>query len=193
MNKLGLFGLAAQVAPKILQVRRHTWILLGVGLFVLLGLLVWAAIAALGWFFGQVQGWSAGALEQVERQIEQVMPGAREKLGEFVPALKQEALPTRDVSGTDVAPVARYPGFVRTHWHREGRQVTVKYEGRADYAAVLDHYVQGFTALGYAQEVQSATPEAEAHAWSKGKQRYLVKIAGQPKGVVAVAIETTLE
>lgn len=200
MNKLGLFALAAQAAPKVFQVRRRTWIMLGIGLLILLGLAIWAVIALTGWFFGQVQGWGAvapeaarGALENVERQVEQVVPGAREKLGEFVPALKPEDRPQRDVSGTDVAPVARYPGFLRTAWHREGRQVTARYEGQADYAAVLSHYIQGFTTLGYAQEVQSATPEAEAHAWVKGKQRYLVKVTAKPKGTVSVQIETTSE
>ncbi|MEW5966140.1 MAG: hypothetical protein AB1720_03970 [Pseudomonadota bacterium] len=200
MNKLGLIGLAAQAAPRLFQVRRRTWIMLGIGLLVLFGLFIWAAIALTGWFFGQAQGWGAaapeaarGALERVERQVEQVVPGAREKLGEIVPALKPEAPPARDVSGTDLAPVARYPGLVRAAWHREGTQVTARYEGQADYAAVLSHYIRGFTALGYAQEVRSATPEAEAHAWTRDKQRYLVKVAAQPKGRVAVEIETTLE
>lgn len=200
MNKLGLIGLAAQAAPKVFQVRRRTWIMLGIGLLALFGLLIWAAIALMGWFFGQVRGWGAaapeaarGALERVERQVEQVAPGAREKLGEIVPALKPDTPPARDVSGTDPAPVARYPGLVRAAWHREGKQVTARYEGQADFAAVLSHYLHGFTALGYAPEVQSATPEAETHAWAKGKQRYLVKVAAQPRGRVAVEIETTLE
>ena len=204
MNKLGLFALAAQTAPKVFQVRRRTWILLGVGLLILLGLSISAALALIGWFFGQVQGWSAaapeaarGALATAERQVEQVVPGAREKvaagLSELVPALKSEGRPQREVSGTDIAPVARYPGLARTYWHREGRQVTVQYEGRADYAAVLGHYIQGFTSLGYTQDLQSATPEAETHAWTKGKQHYLAKVVGKPKGVVFVQIETTLE
>lgn len=193
----------AQFAPRLFQVRRSTWIGVGVGLMVLAGLLIWAALALMGWFFGQVQGWGAaapeaarGALATVERQVEQVVPGAREKvaagLGELVPILKPEDRTRREVSGTDFAPVERYPGLVRTYWHREGRTVVVHYEGRADYAAVLDHYLQGFTSLGYTQELQSATPEAESHAWIKGKQRYLARIVGAPKGVVSVQIETTL-
>jgi hypothetical protein len=171
---------------------------------VLAGLLIWAALALMGWFFGQVQGWGAaapeaarGALAIVERQVEQVVPGAREKvaasLGELVPILKPEDRTRREVSGTDFAPVARYPGLTRTYWHREGRQVTVQYEGRADYAAVLGHYVQGFATLGYTQELQSATPEAETHTWSKGNKRYLAKIVSAPKGMVSVDIETTLQ
>lgn len=202
--KTPLLLAVAQFAPRLFQVRRSTWIGVGVGLMVLAGLLIWAALALMGWFFGQVQGWSAaapevarGALATVERQVEQVFPGAREKvaagLGELVPILKPEDRTRREVSGTDFAPVARYPGLVRTYWYREGRTVTVQYEGHADYAAVLGHYLQGFTALGYTQELQSATPEAETHAWIKGNQRFLAKIVGSPKGVVSVQIETTLQ
>lgn len=200
MNKLGLFAIAAQAAPRLFQVQRRTWLFLAVGLLALIGLMIWAAIALLGWFFAQVQGWGAsapeaarGALESVERQVDQVAPGAREKISEYLPILKPEDRPRRDVSGTDFAPVARYPGLARSYWHREGRLVTVRYEGQADYAAVLDHYVQGFISLGFRQDLQSATPDAETHAWTQGNQRYLAKIVGQPKGVVAVEIETTLD
>lgn len=200
MNKLGLFALATQAAPKVLQVRRRTWLFLGLALLTLFGLLIWAAIALIGWFFAQMQGWSAAspgaareALETAERQLEQVVPGAREKIAEVMPILKHEDRPRRDVSGTDFAPVTRYPGLVRVYWHREGKKVAVHYEGRADYAVVLDHFVRGFISLGYTQDLRSATPASEDHAWSKGNKHYLAKIVGQPDGVVSVRIETNLE
>lgn len=198
MNKSLLFA-AARFAPRFFQVRRGTWIGVGVALMLLAALLVWAAIALMGWFFGQLRDWSAtapeaarDALATVERQAEQVAPGIREKVTEFESILSPADRPRRDVSGTDFAPVPRYPGLARTFWHREGKQIAVHYEGRADYAAVLDHYLQGFAALGYTRETQSATPEAETHAWIKGKKRYVTKIASQPKGMVYVDIETTL-
>lgn len=195
MNKPGLFAIASQFAPRLFQVRRRTWIAVGVGLLVLFGLLIWAALALIGWFFGQAQGWM-GAAPEVARgameQVEQVVPGAREKLGEFVPGLKP-AQPPRDVSGTDVGPVARYPGMARTYWHREGKQVTIEYEGEADYAAVLDHYARGFAAQGYAQSVLSATPAAETHEYMKGGERITLKIAQLPKGAVSARIETPLQ
>jgi hypothetical protein len=181
MNKLGFLALAAQAAPRIFQVRRRTWVLLSLGIVFLLGLLIWTIIALTGWFFSQVQNWNAAA------------PEAREILAEIVPIIKSGERPQRDVIGTDIAPVARYPGLTRTFWHREGRLITVHFEGRTDYAAVLDHYVRGFTALGYTQELQSATPEAETRIWIKGNQRYLAKIVSEPKGMVSVDIETTLQ
>lgn len=193
MNKPGLFAAAAQFAPRLFQVRRRTWIAVGVGLLVLFGLLIWAALALIGWFFGQAQGWMGGAPEAVRgavEQAEQAVPGAREKLGEFVPALKP-AQPRRDVSGTDLGPVTRYPEMTRTYWHREGKRATIEYEGEADYAAVLDHYAKGFAAQGYAQSVQSATPAAETHEYTKGSERITRKIAQLPKGAVSARIETT--
>ena len=45
MNKSSALGLATHVAPGILNIRRNTWIGLGVGLLVLLGLL----FCGLGW------------------------------------------------------------------------------------------------------------------------------------------------
>ena len=200
MNKLGFLALAAQAAPKIFQVRRRTWVLLSLSILILLGLLMWAMIALSGWFFSQVQIWSSaapeaarGALATVERQVEQVVPGAQEKLAEIAPIINAGDRPQRDVTGTDIAPVARYPGLTRTFWRREGRLITVQFEGRADYAAVLDYYARDFAALGYTQELQSATPEAETHVWIKGDQRYLAKIVSKPKGKVLVEIEGTLQ
>ena len=198
MKRLALFALAAQQLPRLLATRRRTWIMLGVTLLLLMGLTLWAAMALMGWMFDQTRSWSSalgdkapavarGALEQVE----QVVPGARDKLAQLAPGLVPERPPRRDVSGTDLAPVARYPGLARTYWHREGRLVDVSYEGRADYGAVLEHYAQSFAALGYRQELQSATPEAEVHVYLGQGRRFLVKITGNG-GQVKVDIETQL-
>lgn len=195
MNKLGLFAFATQFAPRLFQVRRRTWVAVGVGLLVLVGLLIWAAVASLGWFFGQAQGLMGVAPEAVRgamEQAKQAVPGAREKLGEFVPAIKPPQ-PRRDVSGTDLGPVARYPGLARTYWHREGKQVTIEYEGEADYAAVLDHYAKGFAAQGFAQTVQSAQPDAETHEYIRGAERVVFKITQTPRDSVSARIETSLQ
>jgi hypothetical protein len=195
MNKLGLFAFVAQFAPRLSHVRRRTWVAVGVGLLVLVGLLIWAAVALIGWFFGQAQGLMGAAPEAVRgamEQAEQAVPGAREKLGEFVPAIKPPQ-PRRDVSGTDLGPVARYPGLARTYWHREGRQVTIEYEGEADYAAVLDHYAKGFAAQGFAQTVLSAQPDAETHEYIKGAERLVFKVTQTPRDSVSARIETSLQ
>ena len=194
MTKPGFLAFAQQFAPGLFRVRPGTWIAVGLGLLVLLVLLIGAAVASAGWLWGQAKGLAEtapaaarGAIEQLER----VAPGAREKLGDFVPALKPEP-PSRDVSGTDVGPVARYPGLARSHWHREGREITVRYEGAADYAVVLEHYVRGFAAQGYVQTVLSATPESEKHEYRKNDDRIGFTLAQKPKGGVKVTLVAVL-
>jgi hypothetical protein len=194
MNKSALFALAGQFVPRFLQVQRGTWMAIGLGLLTLFALLIWAAVSLFGWLWGQGKS-LAGDVPEVVRivtaQVEQVVPGARETLGDLVPAFKSET-PPRDVSGTDVGPVARYPGLSRSHWQRVGSEITVRYEGRADYVAVLEHYTKGFAAQGYAQSVVSATPEGEEHDYRKEDDRVRVKIAQLPQGKVQTMISTVL-
>ena len=196
MKKPGFLTYAASFAPGLFQTRRTTWVALGVGLLVLFGLLLWSAVALLGWLWGQAQNWTGtapeavgGAVRGVLQQVEQIVPGTREKLGEMVPTLKPETQPQRDVSGSDLGPATRYPGLTRTHWQRDGGQATVEYEGKADYATVLDHYAKGFAAQGFVQTVQSATPVAETHEYTKGGEHLVLKITQKPRGDVNVRIE----
>ncbi len=198
MGKLGLLGYVATLIPGLLQVRRTTWIAAGAGLLVLLALTTWAAVALIGGLWGQARNLSATAPDVVRDatraavgQVDVIVPGVREKLGEIVPALKAER-PARDVSGTDVGPVARYAGLVRVYWHREGREISVRYEGAADYAAVLDHYVRGFAAQGYRQNLLSATQDAERHEYLKDADRVGFVLAREAKGEVKVTIVTVL-
>ena len=186
MSKIGLLALASQFAPRFLQIRRGTWLAIAVGLMGLLVLFAWAAFAIFGWLWGQGKSLTEGAPEAVRiiaSQVEQAVPGARETLGDLVPALKPEP-PPRDVSGTDIGPVTRYPGLARSHWHRDGREITVRYEGRADYPTVLDHYAKGFATQGYVQSVMSATPEAETHDYRKGDERVRFEITRLPQGKI---------
>jgi len=107
MNRLGLLAFAVQSAPRIFQIRRRTWIGLGVGLLALLGLAIWAVVALIVWFFGQAQGLTGGVQELladpahgVMQQVEQVLPAAREQLDGYLdsllPAQKDEAASLRN-------------------------------------------------------------------------------------------------
>lgn len=194
MKPLGILALAAQFAPRFLQIRRSAWIAGGLGLLAMLALLVWAAVALSGWLWGQGKVLAGGAPEavrtvvtEVGQQVEQVVPGAREVLGEWLPARKPES-PPRDVSGADIGPMARYPGLVRSLWQNDGSATTVRYEGRADYAAVLDHYAKGFSAQGYTQRVVSAAPEGEEHEYRKGEERIRFVLAQLPQGRIAATL-----
>ncbi len=198
MGKLGLFSYVVAFAPRLLQVRRSTWLAVGVGLLVLLLLMLWALVALIGGVWGQARNLSDAApdvLRDATRaavgQVEVIVPGMREKIGEIVPALKAEQ-PRRDVSGTDVGPVARYPGLARAYWHREGREISVRYEGRADYAAVLDHYTKGFADQGYRQNLLSAAPDSERHEYIKDADRVGFFLTKDANGEVKVTIVAVL-
>ncbi|MBA3903450.1 MAG: hypothetical protein C0522_07235 [Rhodocyclaceae bacterium] len=194
MNKSGFLALAAQLAPGIFRVRCGTWLAIAVGLLGVFALLAWGAVSLFGWFWGQAKSLAEIAPEAARGaigRVEQAVPGAREQLGKFVPALKPEP-PPRDVSGTDVGPVARYPGLARSHWHREGREITVRYEGEADFAAVLDHYVKGFAAQGYAQNLLSATSGEEKHEYLKSADRVGFTLTQKPKGGLKVTLVAVL-
>lgn len=194
MKPLGILALAAQFASRFLQIGRGAWLAIGLGLLTLLVLLIWAAVSLFGWMWGQGKSLTESAPEAVRiisSQVEQVVPGARQVLGDLMPALKPEP-PLRDVSGTDIGPVLRYPGLTRTAWQRDGREITAGYEGHADYVVVLEHYVQAFAAQGYAQNVVSATPEGEAHDYRKGDDRVRFKIASLPQGKIKVSIVVVL-
>jgi len=194
MRQPVLVSFFAQFLPRLVQVQRGTWLALAIGMMGVLALLIWVAVALFGWLWGQAQALTDAAPDAARTiiaQVENTVPGAREKLGDIVPALKP-APPPRDVSGSDIGPVARYPGLARSHWHREDREITMRYEGPADYAAVLDHYVKGFAAQGYAQNVLSATPDQEKHDYLKGGDRVAFTLMQQPKGKVKVTLIAVL-
>jgi len=108
-----------------------------------------------------------------------------EQVDRWLPGLAAD-LPVSDVSGTDVGPVPRYPGLVRSHFTRDGQAVEVRYAGRAAFDAVLAHYVQSFTAAGYLQEVMSATPEGEQHRFRHGQEAIDLSLLRRPGGQVEV-------
>jgi hypothetical protein len=93
MSKGGLLIMASQFAPRLFQIRRGTWLAIAVGLMALLVMSAWAAFALFGWLWGQGKSLAEGAPEAaraVVAHVEQAVPGARETLGELVPALRPE-------------------------------------------------------------------------------------------------------
>jgi hypothetical protein len=87
MNKLGLLGLAVQYLPRIIQIRRRTWIGLGIGLLVLFILALGLVVALFVWLFGQALGLAGSAQELladpelgVMQQLERLFTVAREQL-----------------------------------------------------------------------------------------------------------------
>lgn len=199
MSGLDKFGVLAQAASNLGNLRARTWLILAAVGFGILGLLAWGGIAILSWLWGQApiatetgKRLAGGVLTQVE----QVAPGLKEQAGQWLPGVTEQVdrwlpglaadLPASDVSGTDVGPVPRYPGLVRSYFARDNQVVEVHYAGRADFAAVLAHYVQGFTAAGYVQEVMSASREGELHRFRHGQESIDLSLMRRPGGQVEV-------
>lgn len=190
MSRLTFLSYAATLAPGILQVRRSTWIAIGVGFVCLLGLTVWAALALIGGLWGHAKSMAGSAPETariVIEQAERAIPGANEALDALRAATKPVP-PPQDVSGTDPAAVTRYAGLVRTHWQRDGQKIAVRYEGKVDYAAVRDAYVTGFAKLAYSQNLLSSSPDEERHEFIKGNDRIQFAIARNTKDIVKVSL-----
>lgn len=203
MHSVNRHGFLAQATSRLKQIRVRTWLILGAGVLAFIGLLVWAAIAVLSWLWGQVatatdagKRFAGEAMTQVVQvapglleQAEQWVPvGVKDQAGKWLPGLGTD-LPANDVSGSDVGPVPRFPGLVRSHFAREGQIVEVRYTGSATFAALLAHYVQGFAAANYAHEVVSATTEGEQHRFSRGAESIGLSLLRHLGGQVEVRLK----
>jgi hypothetical protein len=169
LNKLGFLAL---VASGLGRVRGRTWLILAsIGIFIV-GLLLWAGVATMSWLWTQAPAATEAGKRmagEAATRIEQAVPGLKEQAEKWLPGLGAQ-VPMSDVSGSDVGPVPRFPGLVRSHFVREEPTVEAAYAGRAAFDAVLAHYVTGFAAAGYAQQVISATPEGEQHRFARGQE-----------------------
>lgn len=177
---------------RIFSISRRTWIFLSVTFLLLTALLIWAVISTAGWLFGMARDGVNAAPETVRAataQVEQVIPGVQETLGVLVPGFKPES-PLREVSGSDPAPVARFPGLVRVQWQRDEQQVQVRYQGKADFADVLKHYTQGFAALGYQQTLLSASPSEERHEFIKDGEHFSLVFSVLERDVVTIDLSS---
>ena len=196
----------ARAASILRKVRPRTWLIIGGVVVGILGLFVWAGIAVLSWLWGQVPTAATAGNRLVGdamTQIEQSAPGLKEQIGQWVPGLKDqvsqwapslaEDLPASDVSGTDLGPVPRFAGLVRTSFSRREGAVEVRYAGPATFEAVRAHYVQGFTTAGYAQEVIDASPDAENHRFTTGQETIELALLREAGGRVEVRLKSNAQ
>jgi len=196
------YGLLARAASRLKRVRMRTWLILGAVMLGFFALVIWAGIALMSWLWGQAPAateagkrLTGAAVTQVEQvapgvrdQVEQWVPGLKGQLEKWVPGLAGEP-PASDVSGTDAGPVPRYPGLARSYFARDGNTQEVRYTGRAVLDGVLTHYVQGFTAAGYTQQVISASPDGEQHRFALGQDVILLSLLRRPGGLVDVGLK----
>ncbi|MBO6727936.1 MAG: hypothetical protein JJ911_19915, partial [Rhizobiaceae bacterium] len=93
---------SALAVSALSKVRARTWLILVAAVVGILGLVTWAGIALLSWLWGQFPtATEAGRrlANAAATQIEQVVPGLKEQIGQWVPDLAENP-PASDVSGT---------------------------------------------------------------------------------------------
>lgn len=145
---------------------------------------------------GEAEKWlPATGLQWADEAItraEQVVPGIREEAEKWLPP-GGDAAPEKDVSGSDPGPVGRFPGLVRNQFLRDETSIEAGYVGRADFDAVLTHYVTGFAANGFTQEVLAADKDGERHRFVGGQSGpFELRIARRAGGVVEVVLKQAL-
>lgn len=206
MSGSGKLWFLTQAASSLRRIRARTWLTLAAIMLVIIGLLVWAGIALLSWLWaqapaatetgGRLAGEVAARIEQaapaLKERAEQWVPGLKDELGRWLPGVGEKPS-VHDVSGTDIGPVPRYPGLARSQFAREAQVTEVRYVGRAKHDAVLAHYVQGFAAAGYVQEVMSATSEGERHRFRHGQETIEMLLSRRPGELVELRLRQPAE
>ncbi len=188
-----LHTLSRVIPQRFFSIRRSTWIAMSLFLTTLFALVVWGLFALGSWLWSMARDGVAIAPEATRGVIEQVeknLPGADQVL-EKLRTIGAPA-PVHEVSGTDPAPVSRYPGFVRTQWIRDAQYISVRYEGQAAFADVLGHYATGFAKAGYRQSLLSATSSEETYEYIKGDERIVLTFARESRDRVRLDILTRL-
>jgi len=143
------------------------------------------------WWPGSAAGWQLA--EEAKSRVAAVVPGLQEEAGKWLPG-GGDPVPERDVSGGDPGPVGRFPGLVRSEFFRDQTRIQATYVGHADFDAVLAHYVQGFAAEGFVQDVLAADAAEEHHQFVNGtSELFALRVGRRPGGGVEVAVRQVLD
>lgn len=179
-----------EAAERFAQGHPGTWIAIAVGMMAVVAFVVVLLVELVAWIWESIPG----PQNVVDKQMTAVVVKDPQVL-QLVPSViaATPAPAQQDVSGTDSGPVARFSGLSRSHWHRDGREITVRYEGEADFDAVLTHYAKGFAARGYTQK-DLASDEAGSvkHEYVLGSDKVKFGLSKKPKGGIKVSIITVM-
>jgi len=83
--------------------------------------------------------------------------------------------------------------LARSYFARGGQVSEVRYSGRAAADALLAHYVRGFTAAGYTQQVILASTEGEQHRFERGKDVIDLALKRKSLGLVDVTLKDSAQ
>jgi len=182
-----------EAAQRFVQGHPGTWMAIAVSMMAVLAFVVVLLIEIATWVWESIP-----RTQNIDRPQTTVAVKDQTKLLPVVQPVPSLVTPTpehvqRDVSGTDPGPVARFPGLARSHWHRDGREITVRYEGNADFDAVLTHYVNGFAARGYAQQILASDQvDGVKHEYMLESDKVKFVLNKKPKGGIKVSIITVM-
>lgn len=183
-----------EAAERFVQGHPGTWIAIAVSMMAVLAFVVVLLFEMVTWIWESIPR-TQNIVDRQQTTVEVKDPTKIPQVVQPVPSLVA-ATPVpvqRDVSGTDPGPVARFSGLFRSHWHRDGREIMVRYEGEADFDAVLTHYVNGFAARGYAQQVLASDQvDGVKHEYMLGSEKVRFALSEKPKGVIKVSIITVM-
>lgn len=178
------------------QLRRYRRVIIGVALTLalLLGLTIWGVIAGASWLLDKAPQMAASGqqvLTAAREKIEEVAPQAKERVQVWLPSTNPAQPVAQDVSGSDLGPVSRMAGLVRTRYTETDKQRQTRYEGKVDYQATLQHYLRGFDRPDMEHHVINAAPGSEQHRFRNGQQEWQLDIQQQPEGRISVALSET--
>ena len=182
-----------EAAQRFVQGHPGTWMAIAVSLMAVLAFVVVLLFEIVTWVWESIP-----RTQNIDRQQTTVAVKDQTKLLPVVQPVPSLVTPTpehvqRDVSGTDPGPVARFPGLARSHWHRDGREITVRFEGNADFDAVLTHYVNGFAVLGYAQQILASDQvDGVKHEYMLESDKVKFALSKKPKGGIKVSLITVM-
>ena len=135
---------------------------------------------------------AAPAMSEANQTLDSLTAG-KQALAALIPSVLATQIPAiREVSGSDLGPVPRYPGMQRTRWEQSGSKAVVEFEGSANFVGVLEHYRGGMAKLGYSEAVRAASAKRESHVYTLGGEQIQMELSQLPAGRVKVRIETLL-
>jgi hypothetical protein len=184
---------ASSLMPRLFQISKRTWYWIAASVFVLIALLVWVLVVASQWLFQQghqslndIAKHAPEITKLVVGHAEGLAPGGKQVVDGMMEKLSLSKAPKREVSGTDIVPVPRYPGLIRTSWDQSG---IAEYEGNAQFSTVREHYSQGLIALGFSEATISTTQESEVHEYRKNAEQFRITTAQKSTSILHIRIE----
>jgi hypothetical protein len=193
MNGQNPLQLASSLMSRLFQISRRTWYWIGASVVVLIALVIWGLVVASQWLFQQghqsvndIAKHAPAIKELVVGHAEDLAPGSKQVVDGVMEKLSLNKAPKREVSGSDILPMPRFPGFIRTSWDQSG---IVEYEGSAQFSTVREHYRQGLTALGFSETTISTTQESEVHEYRKNAEQFRITTAQKSTSTLHIRIE----